>query len=115
MVIINLMKNNLSPFIMGGVDTGKTSISNMVFNTIKYKKYQPFNANLSYEYPVNYYKGSGMHFEKCINTLYPPCNKKSLCYVDDLNLPKKINLALKQISPQFPRLSANTKQLLLHL
>lgn len=28
------------------------------------------------------------HFERRNNKLYPPSNKKSICYIDDLNLPK---------------------------
>ena len=97
-IILNLLKNNQSPFILGGIATGKSSIIKMIFNTLELTKYQPFNINLSYGISSKVLqKTIEVHFEKRNNKLYPPSNKKSLCYVDDLNLPKEDQFGSKTI------------------
>jgi dynein heavy chain len=97
-IILNMLKNGQSPFILGGVATGKSSIIKMIYNTLELTKYQPFNVNLSYGITSkNLQKEIEMHFEKRNNKLYPPSNKKSLCYVDDLNLPKEDQFGSKTI------------------
>ena len=98
LIILNLLRNNQSPFILGGIATGKSSIIKMIFNTLELTKYQPFNVNLSYGITSkNLQKAVEIHFEKRNNKLYPPSNKKSLCYVDDLNLPKEDQFGSKTI------------------
>ena len=97
-IILNMLKNNQSPFILGGVATGKSSIIKMIYNTLELTKYQPFTVNLSYGITSkNLQKEIEMHFEKRNNKLYPPSNKRSLCYVDDLNLPKEDQFGSKTI------------------
>ena len=88
-IIQNLLKYNQSPFILGGVATGKTSIIKMIYNSIERTKYQPFEVNLSYAITSkSLQKCVEVNFERRNNKLYPPSNKKSICYIDDLNLPK---------------------------
>ena len=89
-IIQNLLKNNQSPFIIGGIATGKTSIIKMIYNSIERTKYQPFDVTLSYGISTRtLQKCVEVNFERRNNKLYPPSNKKSICYVDDLNLPKE--------------------------
>ena len=97
-IILNMLKNGQSPFILGGVATGKSQIVKMIYNTLELTKYQPFTVNLSYGISSkSLQKEVEVHFEKRNNKLYPPSNKKSLCYIDDLNLPKEDQFGSKTI------------------
>ena len=97
-IIQNLLKYNQNPFILGGVATGKSQIIQMIYNTLELTKYQPFTVNLSYGITSRtLQKLVEMNFERRNNKLYPPSNKKSICYVDDLNLPKEDQFGGKTI------------------
>ena len=84
--------------MLGGIATGKSQIICGVFNTLELTKYQPFSVNLSYGISSrNLQKAVEVNFERRNNKLYPPSNKKSICYIVDLNLPKKEQFGGKTI------------------
>jgi len=89
-IIQNLIKNDNNPLIIGGVCTGKSSIVKMIFKSLDYIKYQFITVNLSYGIkPKSLQEEIEYYFEKRNNKLFPPSNKKCLCYIEDLNLPRK--------------------------
>ncbi|MCQ2815651.1 MAG: hypothetical protein MJ252_00145 [archaeon] len=89
-IIQYLLRSGVSPFIIGEIGTGKSSIIKMIYAPLDKKVYMPFQINLSYLMSSNQLqKLVETNFEKRNNKLYPPSNKKSFCYIDDLNLPKK--------------------------
>lgn len=89
-IVQNLIKNDHNPLIIGGVCTGKTSLVKMIFKTLDSTKYQCISVNLSYGIkPKNLQEEIEYYFEKRNNKLFPPSNKKCICFIDDLNLPKK--------------------------
>ena len=84
--------------MLGGIATGKSQIICGVFNTLELTKYQPFSVNFSYGISSrNLQKAAEVNFERRNNKLYPPSNKKSICYIVDLNLPKKEQFGGKTI------------------
>lgn len=89
-IIQNLIKANSNPFIIGMTGTGKSSIVNkMIFKTID-SKYQCIDINLSYGVlPLTLQQLIEYNFEKRNNKLFPPSNKKAICFIEDLNLPRK--------------------------
>ena len=89
-IVQNLIKNDQYPLIIGGICTGKTSLVKMIFKTLDSTKYQCISVNLSYGVkPKSLQEEIEYYFEKRNNKLFPPSNKKCICFIDDLNLPKK--------------------------
>ena len=89
-IIQNLIKYNKSPFIIGSGSSGKSTIVKSIFKTIDTVKYKCISINCTYNLSPKFMQEViESNFEKRNNRLYPPSNKKALCFVDDLNLPKK--------------------------
>ncbi len=89
-IIHNLIKYNKSPFIIGPSSCGKSSIIKSIFKTLDTVKYKCISINCTYNLSPKFMQEViEYNFEKRNNRLYPPSNKKALCFVDDLNLPKK--------------------------
>ncbi len=97
-IIKNTIKIQQHHFIIGSTATGKTTIVQMIFKSLDYTKYQSFSVNLSNGISSKtLQKVIEGNFERRNNKLLPPSNKRSICYVDDLSLPKKDQFGCRNI------------------